>query len=372
LGNGVDKDSRVKKKIKPKAIDLFCGCGGMSLGFEMAGFRILLGVDKNNSSLRTFERNHRGAVTLDADLANISSSVINEKFGKESVDVIIGGPPCQGVSLSGPRRLSDPRNNLFMSFARITEGLNPKAFVLENVPGLFSLFKGELIQAIVKEFETIGYVVFYALLNAAAYGVPQTRKRIFLVGLRNSKQKFRFPPATHSQIGSLLREKEESYVTCESALSDLPPLNGTVGAEVQDYFSDPKNNYQERMREGCRKVYNHIGTRHTERVRQIIALVPEGGNYKDLPNEYRNTRNFHVAWTRYHSKKPAPTIDTGHRHHFHYKFNRVPTVRENARLQSFPDRFIFYGTKGEQNRQAGNAVPPLLANALADEVLKCL
>jgi DNA (cytosine-5)-methyltransferase 1 len=126
------------------------------------------------------------------------------------------------------------------------------------------------------------------------------------------------------------------------------------------------------MREDSTKIYNNIGTNHSDKVTKIISLVPEGKNYKSLPKKYRNTRNFNIAWTRYHSSKPSPTIDTGHRHHFHYKYNRVPTVRESARLQSFPDNFLFHGNKSEQYRQVGNAVPPLLAKALGKQLLKYL
>ena len=148
-------------------------------------------------------------------------------------------------------------------------------------------------------------------------------------------------------------------------MSDLPTLENDIGTEQEKYLTKPQNEYQTLMRTNSDAVYNHIAANHSEEVKKIISLVPDGGNYKDLPDEYINSRNFHVAWTRFASKKPAPTIDTGHRHHFHYKFNRVPTVRECARLQSFPDDFIFLGNKRQQFRQVGNAVPPLFAECLA-------
>ena len=161
-------------------------------------------------------------------------------------------------------------------------------------------------------------------------------------------------------------------VTCEMALSDLPPLIDSLGEDPAEYETLPQNEYQKLMRKNSVQVHNHIAAAHSEKVRNIIALVPDGGNYKDLPDEYRNTRNFHVAWTRFRSDKPAPTIDTGHRHHFHYKYNRVPTVRECARLQSFPDDFIFEGNKTQQFRQVGNAVPPIMAKAIAEALLEYL
>jgi DNA (cytosine-5)-methyltransferase 1 len=152
------------------------------------------------------------------------------------------------------------------------------------------------------------------------------------------------------------------------ALSDLPSLEDEIGQEVMEYRTEPRNDYQKLMRKRSREVYNHIAACHSERVKKIISLVPDGGNYKDLPEEYAHSRNFHVAWTRFASQKPAPTIDTGHRHHFHYKYNRVPTVRECARLQSFPDDFIFLGNKTQQFRQVGNAVPPIMAQEIATKV----
>ena len=139
-----------------------------------------------------------------------------------------------------------------------------------------------------------------------------------------------------------------------------------------NYETPAQNDYQRIMRKQSQIVYNHVAANHSEKVKQIISLVPAGGNYKSLPKELQNTRNFHVAWTRFPDNRPAPTIDTGHRHHFHYKYNRVPTVRECARIQSFPDNFIFLGNKTQQFRQVGNAVPPLMAEAIANQINKLL
>ncbi len=285
----------------------------------------------------------------------------------------MGGPPCQGLSLSGPRKLDDPRNKLFLSFVRLTAELKPKAFVFENVPGIISLFQGKIGKAIIEEFSKIGYSVSMSPVLAADFGVPQLRKRVIFVGLRGGNEKFVFPKAEYFEPDSIFsKQGKASYVTCEEAIGDLPSIEDSPACDVLKYPMPPQNDYQRLMREGSTEIHNHIITQHQEIVKRIINLVPEGGNYKDLPSEYINTRNFHVAWTRYNSKKPAPTVDTGHRHHFHYKYNRVPTVRENARLQSFPDRFIFIGNKGQQYRQVGNAVPPLLAKAIAEELLKYL
>lgn len=344
---------------KYNAIDLFCGCGGLSYGFEKAGFNILVGIDNDKKALETFEHNHKGAKGIFGDITQMSyKRNIKPLVGEKTIDVIIGGPPCQGMSLSGPRKFDDPRNKLYLSYIRLVQEIQPKAFVIENVPGLVSLFKGQIKDNIIERFEELGYTIQYKILCASDYGVPQNRKRVVFVGVKDGS--FSYPEAIDSEV------------TCKMALSDLPPLADTLGEEEQDYFTEANNSYQQELREGSSKVYNHIAAKHSEKVRKIISLVPAGGNYKDLPEEYRNTRNFHVAWTRFPKDKPAPTIDTGHRHHFHYEYNRVPTVRECARIQSFPDTFIFIGNKTEQFRQVGNAVPPIMARAIAKKVIENL
>ena len=346
-------------------LDLFSGCGGFSYGFLNAGFDVSLGVDSDPISLETYAANHNGTTTLLADIGSLSADTLTSVAGNAGFDVVIGGPPCQGVSLSGPRNSGDFRNRLLMSFARLVSELQPKAFVMENVPGLLSLFGGKLKNSLLQEFRKAGFETSYSTLMAADFGVPQLRKRVFIVGVKRTSRPFVFPDPTHFDPQSLFSGDAFSYVTCRDALSDLPSLAAELGREVQEYASFPSNSYQSMMRRGSDGVLNHIAADHSDKVRDTIKLVPEGGNYKDLPEEHRNPRNFHVAWTRYHGGLPAPTVDTGHRHHFHYKYDRVPTVRENARLQSFPDIFVFRGTKTNQFRHVGNAVPPLLASRLA-------
>jgi len=215
------------------------------------------------------------------------------------IDVIIGGPPCQGFSLTGLRDENDERNRLYMSVYKAVKHFEPQAFLIENVPGIATMYKGKAKSQIENLFTDLGYEVSFDILVAADYGVPQIRKRAFFIGVKGNT--FTFPEK---------KLNKENYITCE------------------------------------------------------------GGNHKDLPPGVGDSRKFNEAWTRYHSQKPSKTIDTGHRNHFHYKYNRVPTVRENARFQSFPDDFKFCGTKTKQNRQVGNAVPPLLAQALAEEIKK--
>ena len=342
-------------------LDLFCGAGGLSYGFEKAGFKVLLGIDNDEKALETFEKNHKGARSICGDITNISYDKDIRPFLKgKSIDVIVGGPPCQGFSLSGPRNFNDPRNKLYLSYIRLVKEIHPKVFVIENVPGLVSLFKGEVKDNILKTFTEMGYNVQCKVLCAADYGVPQNRKRVVFVGTAKGIKSFEYP--------AVLAER----VSCEMALSDVPSLENEIGGDVQSYRTIAQNDYQKLMRQNSKSVLNHVAANHSDKVKQIIALVPDGGNYKDLPEELRNTRNFHVAWTRFNSSLPAPTIDTGHRHHFHYKYNRVPTVRECARLQSFPDDFVFLGNKTQQFRQVGNAVPPLMAKAIALQVKKIL
>lgn len=344
------------KKNKFNCIDLFCGCGGLSYGFQEAGFNVLLGIDNDQKALETFELNHKDAKSICGDITSIHYEDIKRLIGNTSIDLIVGGPPCQGMSLSGPRMFNDPRNKLYLSYIRLVKEIQPKAFVIENVPGLASLFNGKIRESILDEFNKLGYTVVDEILISSDYGVPQNRKRIVFVGLKGDN-KFNFPP------------KQTDKVSCEMALSDLPPLEDDLGSEIAEYYTDIKNKYQRLMRKNSNKVLNHIAANHSEQVKHIISLVPDGCNYKSLPEEFIKSRNFHVAWTRFASNKPAPTIDTGHRHHFHYKYNRVPTVRECARLQSFPDDFKFLGNKTQQFRQVGNAVPPLMAREIAKSLL---
>lgn len=333
-------------------LDLFCGCGGLSYGFQSAGFNVVLGIDNDATSLQTFELNHTGSKTICGDLTKINYSDIQDIIGDTPIDLIIGGPPCQGMSLSGPRKFDDPRNSLYLSFIRLVEQIRPKVFVIENVPGIIRLFNGQIKDNILERMESLGYTVSYKLLDASKFGVPQYRKRVLFVG--SLKGQFVFP------------DLQLPIITTEMAISDLPPMIDP--SECLDYYSEPTNDYQNLMRKKSKLVQNHEFTNHSEQTKRIIAMVPDGGNYKDLPEALQSVRNFHVAWTRFNSSTPAPTIDTGHRHHFHYKYNRVPTVRECARIQSFPDDFVFLGKKTQQYKQVGNAVPPLMAQHIAESI----
>ena len=352
-------------------LDLFSGAGGLSRGFFDAGYDVILGVDNDDTALKTFKANHGNAEAMKLDLFDHSNiDVIIDYLNSKNIklDVLVGGPPCQGFSVAGPRDKNDKRNTLYTAMVKLAERVRPQVVVLENVPGMVQTNGGIGAKRVVEDFESIGYKMVPKLLYAPDYGVPQIRKRVFFVGLRDSEKEFVFP---------LPVVDKEHYITCEEAIGDLPSLqkeDGRIiyGEEIQNYSTPPQNDYQKKMRARSLKVRNHIGSIPIDKTRKMISLVPEGKNYKALPEEYQGIYKYHEALTRYDSKKPSLTINTGHRSHFHYKWNRIPTVRESARLQSFPDDFIFYGNKSEQYCQVGNAVPPMLGQVVAEAILPYL
>ncbi len=337
-------------------IDLFCGAGGMSYGFEMAGFKPVLAIDNWQDALDTYKHNNPNGTTLCADLSDIDVKKIAKDYNLKDIDLIIGGPPCQGFSVAGKRIVDDIRNKLYKSFVSFVEYFSPKAFVMENVPNILSIGDGIVRESILADFRNLGYDVKYKILTASDYGVPQNRRRAIFVGLK--KGTFTFPEPS-------VKER----ITASQALSDLPEKSLQDG---QKYPSAEQSDYQKWARSKSDGVYNHETTVHSDKTQHIISLVPDGGNYKDLPEEYQNTRKVHIAWTRLNSQKPSITIDTGHRHHFHYCYNRIPTVRECARIQSFPDDYVFLKSRTSQYKQVGNAVPPLMAAAIAEKVKESL
>ena len=354
-----------------KVLDLFSGAGGLSRGFYDAGYEVVLGVDFDKAALKTFKENHGQAEAMNLDLFdhdNIDVIIDFLKNRKIKLDVLVGGPPCQGFSVAGPRDMNDKRNTLYTAMVELADRVKPQVVVLENVPGMVQTNGGIGTKRVVEDFAKIGYNMVAKLLYGPDYGLPQIRKRVFFVGLKDNTKEFIFPEATVDK---------EHYITCEQAIGDLPSLqtdDGEIiyGETIQNYEIPAQNEYQKKMRAHSKNIQNHIGSIPIEKTKYMISLVPEGKNYKELPEQYRGMYKYHEALTRYHSKKPSRTINTGHRSHFHYKWNRIPTVRESARLQSFPDDVVFYGNKSEQYRQVGNAVPPMLGQVVAEALLPYL
>ena len=358
-----------ENKKKYTVVDMFCGAGGLSKGFLDAGFDVLLGVDFDDAALATFEKNHGSAKAMKLDLFNHDNieqikNYIDEKG--TTLDVLIGGPPCQGFSLAGKREEEDERNILYSAMVKTAKKLRPRIVVLENVPGMLTLYDGLGKKRIFSDFSELGYKMSVKVLYAPDYGVPQIRKRAIFVGVLNGTKEFEYPEPI---------KDPDHYVTCKEALCDLPSLEGDFDYSlktVRQYICEPLNDYQRFMRKNSTEVYNQYPTKHAQKTIDNIAKIPDGGKYKDLPGEEAKNFKYHESLHRYASWKPSLTVDTGHRTHFHYEYNRIPTVRESARLQSFPDDFIFTGSKQQQYKQVGNAVPPLLGKAIASKIQELL
>ena len=341
-----------------KIIDLFSGVGGLSQGFEWVGFEPVVAIDFWEDAIKTYNHNRKDKVGISMDITKFNDEMLSQIIKDHKIDGIIGGPPCQGFSTARLSNATDKkdkenesRNRLYLEFFRTVKIVKPKFFLIENVRGLVSANKGAFVKDIFERFGEIGYNVSYKILNASDYGVPQNRQRVFFVGLLEGN--FEFP------------EKFNNKISTEEAINDL--INSTED-KTQKYSTPSKNEYQKLMRNGKKTIKNHEVTIHNEQTKNVISMVPDGGNIKSLPPEYWNIRRYNKAFQRMNSKLPSNTIDTGHRNYFHYEENRIPTARESARIQSFPDSFEFIGTKGSQYKQVGNAVPPLLAKVLAEKI----
>lgn len=337
-----------------KIIDLFCGIGGLSLGFEQAGFDVIAAVDMWEDAVKTYNHNREHAVAKVMTVESFNEDVLPELVRTEKITGIIGGPPCQGFSTVGKREIEDPRNKLYLEFYKAVKIANPDFFVIENVKGMLTLNKGAFVKDLLKRFgETgLGYTISYQLLNAADYGIPQNRFRVFYVGIKNIK--FEFPQVYDYKL------------TASDGIGDL------LHSDNSHYGSDPQNEYQKLLRGSQGHPINQDYTAHTKRTVEIISKIPDGGNIKSLPPEFWEIRKYNKAFERMSSARPSNTIDTGHRNYFHYAEPRIPTLRESARIQSFPDNFEVLGTRGSQYKQVGNAVPPMLAKAIADQIIRML
>ena len=235
-------------------IDLFCGCGGLSLGFEKAGFNIILGIDAWQDAITTFNYNHKNSLGICADLSKINPKDIENQLDGQTIDVIIGGPPCQGFSLAGKRIVDDVRNTLYKNFVNFVSYYKPKVFMMENVPNILAMGDGIIREQILSDFEKLGYKVTYKILTASDYGVPQNRRRAIFVGLKNGNE-FHFPEPLSS-----------SKITSKDAISDLPEYSVPDGAE---YPITCKSEYQKKMRINSQALYNHEITIHNEKTKSI-------------------------------------------------------------------------------------------------------
>lgn len=346
----------------PKVIDLFCGCGGLSEGFKLAGYTIVGGVDFNESAIRTFNLNFSEAKGICCDLSNMDQEMIVNEFGDlKDIDVIIGGPPCQGFSAANRYKIEgeDPRNKLFFEFVKFVDLAQPKVVLIENVRGIVTRNNGYAKDRIYEIFESRGYSVNHKILSADEYGVPQKRQRNFFVMIKDG-EKFDF--------NSLKKVTQER--TVEDAIGELYSFENNNSDSPIILHNEPDSEYRKYLRSESNVVKNHEVRYPAEKVQNRISYVPQGGNWKDVPEELwpSNRKNRHSsAYRRLDVTQPSCTIDTGNSHsnYFHPLYNRIPTVREAARLQSFPDDFVFLGNRSEQYRQVGNAVPPLLSMAIA-------
>ena len=340
-----------------RLLDLFCGAGGLSLGFERHGFRVVKALDFAKHAIDTYNLNRKEKVAEVKDIKTVDEKYIS---GLGRIDGIIGGPPCQGFSTAGQRIIDDERNVLYREYFKILDRVRPKFFVIENVIGILTFAKGAIVADIKRRAENMGYVLHQQVLDAQNYGVPQVRRRVIFVGILNGAEKkpFNFPKGIPCGI------------TVADAIDDLPSLDKCEDNTI--YGRPPRTDYQRYMREGVDALTNHLQSAHTSEVKSTIALVPPGGSVMDIPVAKRGGRQYHALLRKMDPGKPSLCIDTGHRTYFHYAELRVPSVREAARLQSFRDGYVFVGPKQEQYKQVGNAVPPLLAEAIAIQVRKSI
>ena len=295
-------------------MDLFAGAGGMSLGFDNAGFKNLLAVEFNKDFAETYKKNFPRHNLIVDDIKNVTEQQIYDIIKNEKVDVIIGGPPCQGFSIAGNigrNFIDDDRNRLFKEFVRFVKIIKPRVFVLENVAAMERHDKGKTIKEIVSSFKEIGYDIKYKVLNAVNFGVPQERRRIFIVGTLGENN-FEYP------------QEINKIVTVKDAIDDLPKLENGETSEIP----------------------NHTAMKHSAQMLEKMSYVSDGGNRNDIPENLRPI--------------------------FHYSQNRALTCRELARLQTFPDSFVFLGNTGKVQQQIGNAVPVLLASKIALQVKEVL
>lgn len=353
-----------------KSIDLFAGAGGLSCGLTHEGIESVVAVEIEKDFSETFKLNHKDCFFINDDIENIDFYQLMQKVNIKKFDLICGGPPCQGFSTVGKKNEKDQRNSLFWQFLRAVEEINPKMVLFENVAGFKKLYKSAAFNTLELELQKLGYQVKSDILNAADFGSPQNRKRTIVVGFKKGIL-FDFPVPTHSKDGGLFTQK---YNALSDAISDLPHLNAN---ESKQSYLKSKTKYQKEMR-GCEQILTeHNSTNYGERMRLIMSMIPENGSVKDLPSQLRPKSYFGNTYARLNKDLPSPTITRNFgtpssSRCIHPHQDRALSTREGARLQGFPDNYIFYGSKTSKNLQIGNAVPVHLARAIGKEIFKSL
>ncbi|MEX0750006.1 MAG: DNA cytosine methyltransferase [Dehalococcoidia bacterium] len=359
-------------------VDIFACCGGITCGFQWAGFRPLGGADIQELYLRTYARNFPDAKPIHADLAELPPAQFREMLGLErgELDCLVGGPPCQGFSKNVPainRFLDDPRNQLIGRYLDYVEELRPKILLLENVAEIVRAYDGAVTREIITALNSWGYEVDVKVLVAADFGVPQIRRRAFFFANRLGAPVL-FPTHTHAQEeapSDLFGNGRLSHVTVWNAIGDLPSLEAGEGKSPVTYTMPPQSDYQRLVREGSDLLHDHVSRPLRDRQLERVRALREGEGVQQLPPMLRPKSGYSGAYARLHSQGVARTITRWVFHsgsgRFSHPFDdRVITIREAARLQGFPDWFVFTGTYVQKAAQVGEGVPPLIAKAFAE------
>ena len=339
----------------------------MSYGFsKLPEFNIIAANEIEKDISIAYTLNHPEVKMMNCDIASLTSEALEETLKGESVDVVVGGPPCQSYSTVGKRQLDD-RANLFLQYKRVLQILQPKAFIFENVVGILSMDRGRLFKRVQSAFEEIGYSLKYQVLNAVNYGVPQHRERVILVGFRGNNP-FEYPAPTHGD--GLI-----PYVTLKEAFADLPPLQS--GERSDQYVGGPSNDFLKFVRFGSSALTEHFAPKNGEHLIKIMQALGDGQSKDDLPESIRPKSGYPNTYAKLWWNRPSTTITRNFAcpsssRCIHPRDSRAMSIREGARLQSFPDNYMFYGSDGMKRLEIGNAVPPLLSQAIAEQMLKAM
>lgn len=353
---------------KYNIIDLFSGVGGLSYGFsKIHQFNILAANEIERDISIAYKLNHPSVEMLNCDINDLTEEILYKAIKGQKVDIVVGGPPCQSYSTLGKRQM-DERANLFMQYKRVLNILQPTAFVFENVVGILSMSKGNLFKQIQAGFEELGYILQYKVLDAVDFGVPQHRERVILVGFKGNNN-FVFPTPTHG-------DGLKPYVTLNEAIGDLPTLES--GEKKSNYSTGITNEFLEFVRDkNTSIVEEHIAPKNGEHLVKIMQTLKEGQSKEDLPEDIRPKSGYKNTYAKLWWDKPSTTITRNFAcpsssRCIHPRDSRAMSIREGARLQSFPDDYKFYGSDGMKRLEIGNAVPPLLSVAIAKQMLQAL